>query len=307
MKKSNNRIGSIAAIMAAMVLLFSCTKETNDPTGSETVQTRGAMTSITDRYQRNEINRAIQNMPGFAVYNNPTDQYIIFDFKQDEQKFNFSSGGSSFVFSSSSSIIFSTPGGGLEFVEGPDGGFYQVIGGSAGAGGGGGLITAGDIALNVNYVICFASGEGEDADFFGYGEGFPEFAGSVGIAGDFETLMNEPMDENANPSDFFQGFVAFYIFEGNPDGEYEVNDFLAAQSGDADLEGNALAYFISFQDGEAGIFFGVDGNVVFDGNQVGFEGTYWGLTDIDISFDGNDEPDDPDYVEAEGSGFLTCP
>jgi len=290
---------AVSILVAAVLLLFTgCTKEDDNPTGSEINQTRGLTAPITDKDQKIQIDRAIENMPGFAVYNEPSEQYILFDFKNNDKKFNFSSGGAS--------IIFSSPEGSVEFVEGPEGSYYQVVGSSSGGGGGGGLITAGSIALNVNYVICFASGEGEDADFFGYGEGFPEFAGAVGIAGDFEALMNEPMDEDANPFDFFQGFVAFYVFEGNPDGEYEVNDFLDAQSGDSDLEGNALAYFISFQDGEGGIFFGVDGNVVFDGNQVGFEGTYWGLTDIMIDFGGADEPDDPDYVEAEGSGFLTC-
>ena len=300
MKNITNRIGSIAAILTAMVLLFSCTKEGDNPTGTATEQTRGAMTSITDKDQQMEIDRALENMPRFAVYNNPSEQYILFDFNQDDQKFNFSSGGAT--------IIFSTPDGSVEFVEGPDGSYYQVVGSSSGGGGGGGLITAGDIALNINVVLCFASGEGEDSDFFGFGEGFPEFAGAVGIAGDFDALANEPMDDDANPFDFFQGFVAFYVFDGAPDGEYEVFDFLEAQSDqDPDIDGFALAYFISFQNGEASIFFGVDGNLVFDGNQVGFEGTYLGLTDIFIDFGGTgDEPEDPSYVEAEGSGFLTC-
>lgn len=290
--------------IAAAVLLFStsCTKEANSPNGATDIETRSLTTTpIADKRDQQKIDDAVKRIPGIAVYNTVMDKYILLDLSESNQrKFDFSSPGGG--------VVFTSPDGTVEFVEGANGAYYQVVDPQASSGGGGGLLSAGDVTLNINYVICFSTGDDAfDVDLFGVGAGFDGFSGAIGIAGDLEGLMNGEIDEDTDPFDFFQGFVAFYIFDGSPDGEYDVLDFFDAETGEFDLDGLALAYFLSFQDGEAGIFFGIDGALDFNGGSVAFNGTYWGLTDIFIDFGGQGEdPEEPEYVEVEGSGTLNC-
>jgi hypothetical protein len=286
--------------LAIALVLGGCSKESDTPTR---YQNQPEAKRITDKDDQEQILESIDKLPSIAVYNETMDKYVLLDLSQAKNGFNFSS--------PSGGISFSSPNGNIQFVEGPDGAYYQVVTpGSGGGGGAGGIVTAGPFALDVSYVLCFNSGDPmEGVDFFGVGEGFSGFSGAVGIAGDFEALanMSESELENSDPFEFFQGFVAYYAFDGTANGPYEVVDFFNAQSeDDSFLENKGLAYFISFQ-GEGGIFFSVDGEVTFSGNSVSFNGTYWGITDFILGFGESFESDDePDFIEVNGFGALTC-
>lgn len=281
------------------MLVAGCAKENDSPSQSAAPSEGKA---ITDKGDQELIDETIKKLPSIAIYNETMDQYVLLDLSNAKDGFNFASPGGG--------ISFSGPGGSIQFVQGPDGNYFQVVTpGSSGGGGAGGVVTAGSATLDVSYVFCFNSGDpAPGTDLFGFDGAFSGFSGAVGIAGDFEALESGEIDENANPFDFFQGFVEYLVFEGSPNGSYDVIDFFEAEE-DSDedfLNGNALAVFVSFQEG-GGIYFSTDGEVTFSGNSVAFEGTYWGLTDFIFDFDDDVEDDsDDDYVEVNGFGALTC-
>ena len=289
----------IAYLGIIVLLMAGCAKE-NDTPSQSALPSEGKL--VTDKAEREYIDNTIDRLPSIAIYNETIDKYILLDLSNAKNGFDFSSPSAGFSFSG--------PGGTIEFVEGPDGSFYQVVTPGS-SGGAGGVVTAGDVALNVSAVICFNSGDDAfGVDLFEVGEGFTGFSGAVGIAGDFEALasMGEAELEDSDPFDFFEGFVAYYAFDGTADGSYDVVDFFAAEGESEDfLEGSAIAFLFSFQ-GEGGIFFSSDGAVSFSGNSVSFDGSYFGLTGALFGFDEDpdSEGDDADYVEVEGFGTLTC-
>lgn len=296
MKKTN---ATYVVALAVALVFAGCSKQSDSPSQSATPQSGKA---ITDKGDQEFIDETIEKLPSIAIYNENIDQYVLLDLSQAKNGFNFASPSGGFSFSS--------PSGTIQFVEGPDGGLFQIVTPGSSSGGSGGVVTAGDVTLNVNYVFCFNSGDETDGvDFFGAGDGFTGFSGAIGIAGDFEALANMSQGEieESDPFEFFQGFVEYLAFDGTANGSYEVISFLDAGTETEDyLDGKGLAILFSFQD-EGGIFFSVDGEVSFSGNQVSFNGTYWGLTDFLIGFGEDFEPDDdPDYEEVMGFGVLTC-
>jgi len=288
----------LIGILILTVVFAGCAKEYDNPTTSPQ---ESSVKSITDKEDQELIDETVERLPSIAIYNENIDKYILLELSNAKNGFDFASPDGGFSFSS--------PNEGIQFVQGPDGGFFQVVTPGSG-GGGGGVVTAGNVALSVNYVFCFNSGEPtEGVDFFGTGDGFDGFSGAVGIAGDFEALanMSENDLEDANPFDFFQGFVAYYAFDGTADGSYDIIDFFDAESeGEDFLEGNAIAFLFSFQDG-GGVFFSADGSISFSGNSVSFDGTYFGVTGFTIGFGEDFDPEDePEYVEVDGFGTLQC-
>ena len=152
--------------------------------------------------------------------------------------------------------------------------------------------------------MCFNSGEDSFGGLFDAG-GFTGFSGAVGIAGDFEALMNGEVDGETDFLEYFHGIVAFYAFDGTASGSYPVVDFFEASEDDAydTLDGKAVAYFWSFA-GDGGIFFSKSGSVDFSGNSVEFNGNYWGITGFDLFFE--NEVESIEYVEVPGFGALFC-
>lgn len=291
---------TIAYLGMIVLLLAGCAKEHDTPSQSPS-PAEGKV--ITDKAEQAYIDETIDRLPSIAIYSENIDKYILLDMSHAKNGFDFSS--------PNAGISFSSPNGTIEFVEGPDGSFYQVVTPGS-SGGAGGVVTAGDVALSVSAVVCFNSGDDAfGVDLFEAGEGFTGFSGAVGIGGDFDALMDMSEDEieDTDPFELFTGFVAYYAFDGTADGSYDIIDFMEAEDESEDfLEGNAIAFLFSFQD-QGGIFFSSDGEITFSGNSVSFEGTYLGVTDFIFDFD-DDEPgsddDELEYVEVEGFGTLNC-
>lgn len=304
MKRSFSKIKAGAAIFAASVLLIgtSCTKDDNFSSDPSSSMQDGAKI-ITDKDIQNRILELKGMLPTVVVYNENADKYISLDLNNPKSfSFTSPSGGAS----------FSAPGGSVQFVP-AGGGSYTIITtpSSQGGGGGGGIVSAGNISLDVNYVLCFNSGSAEEGiEFFDLGPSGSGFGGAVGIGGNFEDLATMEIDDEdeLDVDDFFTGVVAYYAFAGQPNGSYPVVNFFEAEEDNFDeqsLNNRGLAYFLSFQEGNSGIFFSKDGNVTFSGNSVEFSGTYRGVTQFSF-FDFENDDEEPQFVDVNGQGLLTC-
>lgn len=305
MKLSMKIKSSAVALLAAAAFLFttSCNKDSNDPYASgEARNVQQGAKPIHDKDIQKRLLELKGLLPTVVVYNSTMDKYISLDLN-NPKSFNFTA--------PSGSLSFSSPSGSVQFVPAGSGSFTIITSpASAGGGGGGGFVSAGDVTLEVNYVLCFATGDqGSDLNFFDIGPAGTGFGGAIGIAGNFEDLATMEFDDEdeINIDDFFQGIVAFYAFAGQPSGNYPVVDFFDFEDDfDVDesfFQNKGLAYFLSFQSNNMGIFFSKSGNVNFGGSSVGFEGTYYGVTNFNW-FDFDD--DEPDFVEVSGSGSLEC-
>jgi len=301
MKRSFSKIKAGAAIFAASVLLIgtSCTKDDNlgsDPSSNM----QDGPKVITDKRIQDRILELKGMLPTVVVYNESANKYISLDLNNPKSfSFTSPSGGAS----------FSAPAGSVQFVN--NNGSYTIITtpSSQGGGGGGGIVTAGSISLDVNYVFCFNSGSADEGiGFFDLGPSGSGFGGAIGIGGNFDDLANVEIDDEdeLEVDDFFFGVVAFYAFDGQPSGSYPVVNFFNAEEEDfdeQDLNNKGLAYFLSFQQGNSGIFFSKTGSVNFGGSSVEFTGTYSGVMNFDwFSFD----EEEPTFVDVEGSGLLQC-
>jgi hypothetical protein len=303
MNLKNMNKSFVTASIAVTALLFatSCTKDTGSPAESgDNPSVLSIEKPITNKRIQDRILELKGMLPTVVVYNSTMDKYISLDLN-NPKSFNFTSpsGGAS----------FSSPSGSVQFVPAGNNNFTIVTTpASAGGGGGGGLITAGDVSLSVSYVLCFNSGDAlDDLNFFDLGPSDTGFGGAIGIAGDFEQLAQGEIDEeNTDVTDFFQGFVAFFAFDGQPSGSYPVIDFFAFEEDfDGDFSDKGLSYFFSFQENNTGIFFSKSGTVNFGSSSVEFTGTYYGVTGFSF-FDFEESEDEPDYVEVSGNGLLEC-
>lgn len=301
MKNNQFKVKSIAAFTAALALVFatSCTKdEVNDPINESPAQ-QAISKPVTDKVTQDQIREMVGQMPKLAVYNTTMETYVVLDLNNPKNGFDFSSpsGGAS----------FSGPSGSAEFVPGPDGGYTIIATPSEGGGGGGGVVTAGSVSLNVNYVLCFASGdEAAEVNFFEIDGPIEGFSGAIGVAGNFEALQTEEFDESTDPLDFFQGMVFYYAYDGTASGNYDVIDFFSLEElNESDFNNKGYAVLISFQD-NGGMFFALDGTLNFSGGSVGFNGTYAGITDFFFDLDEEFEDSEPNYVEVSGAGVLQC-
>jgi hypothetical protein len=299
MKTFIQKYGIMATLgVAVMLLMFtSCSKDEPAPTEAGVLRAQQG-TVIKDKATQDRIKELKGQLPTVLVYNHTMDKYISLDLNNPK----------SFTFTNpSGGLSFSSPQGSVQFVAAP-GGTLQIITTPAGSGGGGGggIVTAGDISLDINYVLCFASGD-PDAEFniFDIGPDGEGISGAIGIAGNFEALMSGDFDEDdLDPFDFFQGFVGYLVFDGTASGTYPVIDFFEAEEDESSFDNKGIAYLWSFQQNQMGIFFSKSGNLTFGGSSVEFNGTYFGMTGL-FDFFEMDE-DDFNFVEVEGSGVLEC-
>ena len=288
----------MAAFTAAISLIFliGCTKDGNGPGSTPVDQDQKMGNTVTDKATQKRIDEVIASLPPVAVFNEKRNEYILLDMRADRPKFDFAS--------PSAGWSFSSPQGTIEFVQGPDGSFYQVVTPGGGSGMGGGTVTAGSIALDVSMVMCFNSGDDAFGGLFDVGD-FSGFSGAVGIAGDFEALANGEVDDDADFTTYFQGVVGYYAFDGTASGSYPVLDFFDVENDVLNPNNKAIAWLWAFTDG-GGIFFSKSGNVTFSGASVDFNGIYWGITGFSLNFDDEFDEDDFNYVEVPGFGALNC-
>lgn len=219
----------------------------------------------------------------------------LYKFNTQTRDFDFSQPSDGWDFSNSEDV---------QYVTDNNGGLLIIPVFSFGGNTGGGTIVAGNSALNVDYTFCFsASEEALGLDLFDFGGDFNGISGVIGIAGDFEALADGDVDEDADFTDFFQGFAAYMVYDDEASGSYNVLNWLEdLEDEDVDNDEAAFAYVIDFV--EPGIYFSADGQLSVSGGTINFDGEYLAITDFLLDFD--DEEGDLSFDYVSGFGALGC-
>lgn len=273
-------------------LFAGCSKEqTGAPAAPRTQR-------IVDPELQQRLLEKAGQLPGIGIYNRTMNKVIVFKHLPDgSRSFNF----------------VDPPGGGINFASSNGGqwtwsesqGLMVLTEPSAGLGAGGGTVVAGDASLDIQMAVCFSMDEeGLGMDMFD--TGINDVAGVVGIAGDFDALMNGDFSsETDDIFDYFHGFAYYLVYaEQLGNDEYEVLNWVddLDQSED-DLQNFGFSFVISFQ-GEGGVYISRDGALTVDGGSIGFNGNYYAIEGT--GFFDEDGEGDGDYSVVSGFGTMGC-
>ena len=242
--------------------------------------------------QKRMIKDMSGRIPTVRIYDEARNRFIDIDFMNRD--FSFSTPNDGWNFSSSDDVIWeaSEGGGGILFI------------GAGGFGGNtGGTVVAGNTALDINYTFCFsASDEALGFDLWDTGANLDGISGVVGIAGDFEALLNDEVDEDAEFTDYFQGFAAYFVYDNEASGNYEILNWLEDLNGDGDdLSDNGFGFVFGFED--FSVYFSYDGTLNVSGGSIGFSGHYVGIEDLIFDLGGEE---DPEVEIVPGFGTMGC-
>jgi len=290
---------AVSFMVAAVLLLSGCSKDT-DSYNTETADQNGVR-QIEDRETQNDLHRAADRIPALQWYNVAMDKIVTFDPKGETKSFNFSDPNDGWNFSDADDVAWAPASGG--------GGILFIGPGSLNSNSAGGLVVAGNTSLDINYTFCFAASEqalGLDIGGFG-GPEFDGISGVIGISGDFEALVNEEYDEDADPFDYFYGLAYYVVYDNEASGTYDIlNWFNNLEEDPDDLGGNGFAWVYSFSEETWALYFSQDGELQVNGGMMNFNGSYFGL---ELNFDELEDGDifyDFDYVEGPGYGSMGC-
>lgn len=204
--------------------------------------------------------------------------------------FSFSDPSNGYEFSSSSNVEFITTSEGNVMLVSTDGT----------SGNAGGMVVAGSTSLNINMAICIsAASEGNEFFDFGSMDSTYGFSMVLGIAGDFEALINGDIDPEADITDYIYGFAMYIVYKDQASGAYEVLDFIDP-NGLEDFESKAVSMVFDFQEGK--MYISKDGNLTVGSNTISFNGNYYQLDySMDSTYTGDDSP-----PEVSGYGTMGC-
>jgi hypothetical protein len=243
--------------------------------------------------------RMLQDMAGrvptLRIYDEDDNRFIDIDLKN--RNFSFSEPNDGWNLSSSDDVVWEPADGG---------GGILFIGAGAFGGNTGGTIVAGSTALNINYTFCFAaSEEALGLDLFDTGANIDGISGVIGIAGDFEALLNDEVDEDSDFTDYFQGFAAYFVYDNEASGSYEILDWLSDLDADlSDLEGNGFGYVFGFEN--FSLYFSYSGTLNVSGGSIGFNGEYLGFENLDELFFNFEDDEEPEIDIVPGFGVMGC-
>lgn len=278
-------------LMLCVGLLTGCSKEGNITPATQ--QER-----ITDPAKQQRLLEAARQLPAIGVYNRRMDKVIVFRQGNDgSRSFNF-------VDPPTNGINFASSNGG-QWTWSESEGLMVLTEPGTGLGGGGGTVVAGSASLDIQYAVCFSMDEeGLGMDLFN--TGISEVAGVIGIAGDFEALMNGDFDESEDDIfDYFHGFAYYLVYaEELENTDYEVLNWVEDLDQDEeDLDGFGFSFVVSFLN-EGGIYISRDGALNVDGNSIGFNGNYYAIEGVGFFDEDGDE--DADFSVVPGFGTMGC-
>lgn len=279
-----------ALLLVGAGLLAGCAKE------SSPVAPRASQATETSVQQR--LRTAASQLPGVGIYNRTMNKVIVFDQRND--------GGRSFNFVDppSDGINFASSNGG-QWTWSESQGLMILTDPSGGIGGGGGTVVAGSASLDIGLAVCFSMDEdGLGMDLFNTGIG--DVAGVIGIAGDFDALVNGDFSQDEDDIfDFFHGF-AYYLVYANELGNtsYEVLNWVDdMDQPEEELQDFGFSFVVSFQN-EGGIYISQDGELEVNGGSIGFNGNYYAIEGV--GFFDEDEEDGGSYSTVPGFGTMGC-
>lgn len=290
-----NRRTSIAgwggALVLSVALLAGCSKESGHvtPAGQD---------RITDADMQQRLREKAAQLPGVGVYNRRMNKVIVFKQNVDgSRSFNF-------VDPPTNGINFASSNGG-QWTWSESQGLMILTEPSAGLGAGGGTVVAGNTSLDIDLAVCFSMGE----DALGEGlfdTGIGDVAGVIGIAGDFEALMNGDFSEDEDDIfDYFHGFAYYLVYADDLSNTgYEVLNWAEDLNQDPeDLDGFGFSFVVSFQN-EGAIYISSEGTLNVNGGAIGFNGNYYAIEGV--GFFDDEEDGDADYSEVSGFGSMGC-
>jgi len=289
----NNR-GTVAALgFTALLgggLLTGCTKETAAPPAK--------VEQITDASLQQRLLEKAAQLPAIGIYNRRMDKVIVFRYNADGSR-NFN-----FVDPPGTGINFASSNGG-QWTWSESQGLMILTEPSAGLGAGGGTVVAGNASLDIGLAVCFSiDEEALGADLFDTGVG--EVAGVIGIAGDFDALMNGDFSEDEDDIfDYFHGFAYYLVYADElSNSSYEVLNWVEdLDQPEEDLENFGFSFVVSFQN-EGGVYISRDGTLNVNGGSIGFNGNYYAIEGV--GFFDDEEEGNADYSVVPGFGTMGC-
>lgn len=306
MKIFKKQFNVAATLFVAATLIFttSCTKDNENPASAP----KSEVKAVENKVVQEQIQATADKMPPIAWYNKTMDKVIVFDPKSETKSFDFSDPNTGWNFSNDD---------GVSFVENPNGGGVLFV--SPGAfgsnAGGSGTVVAGNTALNINYTFCFSVDEDALGLDLGFGDvDFDGLSGVLGIAGDFEALMNEDFDEEdgATIFDYFHGLAYYLVYDNEAQGSYEILDFIEdvdqEVEGEEEPEGKGFSIVYGFSSTEFAFYFSKDGSLNVSGGSMNFSGNYYGIVFGNL-FEADEEDGDLfnlAFVEVPGFGQMGC-
>ncbi|MFN8700355.1 MAG: hypothetical protein ACK500_13435 [Flavobacteriales bacterium] len=281
---------AVSVLTVSSALFTGCQKE-QEFTGLKAPQKKVTVNADQQRMLQDMAGR----VPTLRIYDEDDNRFIDIDLKN--RNFSFSEPNDGWNLSSSDDVVWEPADGG---------GGILFIGAGAFGGNTGGTIVAGSTALNINYTFCFAaSEEALGLDLFDTGANIDGISGVIGIAGDFEALLNDEVDEDSDFTDYFQGFAAYFVYDNEASGSYEILDWLSDLDADlSDLEGNGFGYVFGFEN--FSLYFSYSGTLNVSGGSIGFNGEYLGFENLDELFFNFDDEEEPEIDIVPGFGVMGC-
>lgn len=296
----NTKLIAATLTIGAALAFTGCSKEEEVRTGNyNNAATRTTTLSVE---QQRELGEAVRKLPKLRLYNPNTNQFI--DMDMGNRDYVFSDPDEGFSFDDPEQDGFMT-------FEDTDGSYIVFNLGVGVAGqGGGGMVVAGETALQMDFTVCLSAADvGGDNDgfsgLFDSGLSIDEFGVVIGIAGDFEGLMEADTEsENFDPFEYFHGFAAYYVVSDDLSGTHEVYNWFDAE-GEEDLGDLAFSYVMDFTN--FNLYFSNDGTLTVSGGTMSFNGEYLNLIDVFESFLEDEGADaDADIEVVSGFGQMGC-
>jgi hypothetical protein len=281
---------AVSVLTVSSALFTGCQKE-QEFTGLKAPQKKVTVNADQQRMLQDMAGR----VPTLRIYDEDDNRFIDIDLKN--RNFSFSEPNDGWNLSSSDDVVWEPADGG---------GGILFIGAGAFGGNTGGTIVAGSTALNINYTFCFAaSEEALGLDLFDTGANIDGISGVIGIAGDFEALLNDEVDEDSDFTDYFQGFAAYFVYDNEASGSYEILDWLSDLDADlSDLDGNGFGYVFGFEN--FSLYFSYSGTLNVSGGSIGFNGEYLGFENLDELFFNFEDDEEPEIDIVPGFGVMGC-
>ncbi|MGF1565323.1 MAG: hypothetical protein ACFCUH_08140 [Flavobacteriales bacterium] len=235
----------------------------------------------------------IERMPDIGVYNEKLDQVVVLN--PGSREFSFATPNEGWNFSSST---------GTQFVPYEEGGGILILSAAAfGGNSSGGTVVAGSTALDITYTFCVsASSEAIGLDLFDYGGDFTGVSLVLGIAGDFEALVDGAVDEDSDFNDFFQGLAMYVVYDNEAQGSYDILNWIEDLDTDVDdLAGQGFSYVIDFVD--FNLYFSANGELNVSGGEISFTGEYLGFFEL---LDSIEDEEELEFDLVPGFGAMGC-
>lgn len=276
--------------IVAIIALAGCSKQESTSASGVSNAVISNKSDLTVEQQR-KVEQLVSNMPDIGVLSE--DGETLYRFNPNTREFSFGAPNDGWNFSTAEGPVF---------VPADQGGGILIIPAFSFGGNTGGTVVAGSSALDINYTFCFsASDEALGLDLFDYGGNFDGISMVLGIAGNFEALADGDVDEDAEFTDFFQGFAMYFVYDNEASGTYDILDWFDDLENDLDdLENHGFSYVIDFVN--FNLYFSAEGTLTVSGGEMSFTGEYFGILELLDSLD--DEEVEFDFVP--GFGTMGC-